>query len=84
MKTKEEFVKHWRAHLAGLALFGVASEQKDGALVRATKILDIPAEVEALLGRMYDHVTKEPPKLMTAAPVNGAAKPQTQAAKVNP
>lgn len=60
-RTKEEFVKRWRAIIAGMALFGVASETRDGPLLRASKVLDIPGEVEALLRRMYDDLTYEPP-----------------------
>lgn len=51
--TEMEFVKKWRTHLAGLALYGVASETRDGPLARACKVLDIPQEVERLLGMMW-------------------------------
>jgi hypothetical protein len=57
--TREAFVRKWRVHLAGLALFGVASEVKDGPLARAAKVLEIPAEAERLLGMMFDDMTKE-------------------------
>jgi hypothetical protein len=69
MKTKEEFVARWRCHLAGLALFGVASDQQDGPLKRASKVLEIPAQVEKLLGQMYTDLTAEEPKPRLA--VNG-------------
>lgn len=62
MKTKEEFVARWRCHLAGLALFGIASETKDGPMVRASKVLEIPAQVEKLLGQMYADIAAEEPK----------------------
>ena len=62
MKTREEFISRWRCHLAGLALFGVASETKDGAMVRASKVLDIPAQVEKLLGQMYADLAAEETK----------------------
>lgn len=60
--TKEQFQKKWRNHLAGLALFGMASEVKDGTLARAARALEIPAEVERILGLMYaDLATEEQP-----------------------
>ena len=40
MRTKEDFIKRWRNHLAGMALYGVASETRDGPLVRASKVLN--------------------------------------------
>lgn len=52
-RTEDEFVTRWRRHLAGLALYGTVSELRDGPLVRASKVLDIPAEVERLLKQMY-------------------------------
>ena len=52
--TKEDFVKRWRHKLAGLALFGVVSETKDGPLKRAANALDIPQTVETLLAELYD------------------------------
>jgi hypothetical protein len=59
-KTREQFVDRWKKHLAGMALFGVASETNDGALAMAGKILEIPGEVEQLLALMYDFVTQSP------------------------
>lgn len=69
MKTKEEFISRWKCHLAGLALFGVASETKDGPMVRAAKVLEIPGQVERLLGQMYADLTAEESKPRLA--VNG-------------
>ncbi len=60
MKSRDEFVRKWRCHLAGMALFGVASEARDGPMLRASKVLDIPGNVEALLARMYDDLTEVP------------------------
>lgn len=56
MKSREQFIERWKKHLAGLALFGTASEKNDGPLVRASKIFDLPSEVTALLGMMYDDI----------------------------
>lgn len=69
MKTREEFIARWRCHLAGLALFGVASDQQDGPLKRASKVLEIPAQVEKLLGQMYADLATEEAKPRLA--VNG-------------
>ena len=62
--TREQFIKKWNKYIAGLALYGTISERNDGPLTRAAKIMDIPAEVEALLGRLYDSARESdtPPK----------------------
>jgi hypothetical protein len=52
--TREQFIERWKRHVAGMALFGVVSELRDGPLTRAGKIMEIPAEVEKLLGQLYD------------------------------
>ena len=54
MKTREEFVKQWQATLTGVALFGLVSELRDSTLHRATRAMELPQEMQALLGRMYD------------------------------
>lgn len=64
--TREAFIARWRRNLAGLALFGVASDVKDSPLKRAAYALDIPAEVERLLGQLYDDLA--PKELPAAAP----------------
>lgn len=50
---REAFVKKWRTHIAGMALFGVASDAKDGTMKRAAFALDIPAEVDRVLNLIY-------------------------------
>ena len=81
-RTREEFIDRWRKHLAGLALYGTLSEIRDGPLARASKVLEIPAEVERLLGQMFDDLNPKPlaPVQSPAAqpkPVqNGQAQPQ--------
>ena len=52
--TKTTFVNEWKHKLAGLALFGLASERNDGPMVRASKVFELPAQVESLLGAMYE------------------------------
>ena len=52
--SKDKFVERWKTQLAGLALFGVASEVHDGTMVRASKILEIPGQVEKLLAKLYE------------------------------
>lgn len=60
--TKDEFKNRWRYRLAGIALYGAVSELKDGPLVRASKVYEIPAQVEQLLEAMYaDLAPKAPP-----------------------
>ena len=58
--TKSEWVNRWKKHVAGMALFGLASEHKDGPISRAVKILEIPGEVEGMLNRMYDELIPPP------------------------
>lgn len=69
--TREQFQKKWRNHLAGLALFGVVSEVKDGTLARAARVLEIPAEVERLLGMMYTDLSPEEQPAATSRNGNG-------------
>ncbi len=64
-RTRDEFVRLWRTHLAGLALYGAVGDRNDGPLSRAGKVFEIPSQVESLLGKMYDDLkpaAAEPPK----------------------
>jgi hypothetical protein len=72
MMTRVEFLKKWRHHLAGLALYGSVSAQTEGPLARAARAYDIPAEVENLLLKMYDDLVRPRPAL---PPTNGVAPP---------
>lgn len=76
--TKEEFVKRWRYHLAGLAIYGAT----DGELKKASRLYDIPKEVEGILGKMFDDLIPrpEPTKSEPAKQPNGSS-PQTQQAR---
>lgn len=64
--TREAFIAKWRVHLAGLALYGVATEATGGPLVRAARALEIPGQVESLLSKMFDSLQPPPPKLPSA------------------
>lgn len=65
-RSKNEFVERWKRHLAGLALYGIWHESTQGPLVRAGHALSIPAEVEKLLGLLYDDLApKEEPRIKT-------------------
>jgi hypothetical protein len=71
-RSREDFVNRWKKHLAGLALYGAVSEARDGPMVRASKMFNIPAEVEKLLGQLYDDLApKEALKI-----ANGGQPPQ--------
>lgn len=59
--TRDDFIRRWKCHVAGMALFGYVSDRKDDAQTRAMKIYDIPGEVERLLGKMYDDMAKPEP-----------------------
>lgn len=71
--TREDFVRHWRARLAGLALCGLVSELRDDPMKRGSRALEIPAEVDRLLGQLFDSATGEP-KPTAAAPTRVAPK----------
>lgn len=61
MKPKDEFLMAFRYKMAGMAMFGYVSDQRDGPTVRATKVMEIPADVEAFLSQIYDWLkAKEP------------------------
>ena len=62
MTSKQDFVARWRHKLAGLALYGITSECKDGLMTRTSKMLEIPALVEKLLDEMFESldVTEQP------------------------
>lgn len=77
MKTKQEFIERWKKHVAGMAMFGMASERNDGPLLRASKLFELPAEVEKLLGQMYDDVTAVPKEIKPV--VNGSTNTTTMA-----
>lgn len=79
MRTRDEFVRRWRLHIAGLALYGRYSEERDGLATRTARVLEIPAEVEKLLGMLWDDMTRgdETPVSGTPRPtVNGAHNPK--------
>jgi hypothetical protein len=57
--SRLEFRKKFQAHIAGLALFGAASEVKDSTLHRGARAMEIPGEVIALLDAMYDYLESE-------------------------
>jgi hypothetical protein len=59
--TKDEFKARWRYRLAGIALYGSVSEIKDGPLARASKLMEIPAQVEQLLEAMYADLAPKAP-----------------------
>lgn len=78
MRSREEWMKRWRLHVAGLALFGRYSEEKDGLATRTAKILDIPSEVMKLLEKMYDDLTAD------ETPINGTPRPGQNGATHSP
>lgn len=77
--SRDEFIRKWKCHLAGLALYGIAFEAKEGPLARAGRALEVPAEVERLLRLIYaDLATAEDrpavPRAFADARANGPAK----------
>lgn len=53
-RTRDQFIDRYARHWAAMILFMQAGELKEGALARASRIYDMPAEVRDLLGRMWD------------------------------
>lgn len=68
---RDEFIARWRCHLAGLALCGTASEIRDGPLARASRVLEIPAEVDRLLAQMYADLAPAEPEPRAFQRTNG-------------
>ena len=80
--TKNEFIERWKRHVAGMALFGWASDRNDSNNERAQKLWDIPKQVEELLGKMFDDVQpKAAPAPATPAQNNKPATPQPLAGR---
>jgi hypothetical protein len=42
MRSRDEFVRKWKNHLAGMALCGIVSESRDSPLQRGDRVLEIP------------------------------------------
>ena len=66
MLSKEKFIEKWKFHLAALALYGTTSDKNDGPFMRASKIWDIPAQAEGLLGQLHDSILSESPEKIAA------------------
>lgn len=76
--TREHFVARYRHRWAAMILFMQASEVKEGPLARGARIYDMPAEVDALLGQMWDE--NKPETTPPAAVAHG--KPAAPAAQL--
>ena len=71
--TREEFIERWRLRLVGLGLYGLVIETTETNLVRAGHALRIPAQVERILGQMFDDLRPKPPADVIAS--NGRPMP---------
>lgn len=58
-RTRAEFVARWKYHLTGFALYGHATGKIENILERATRVHDLPAEVEKMLGQLWDDLKPE-------------------------
>ena len=65
--TQEEFVKRWRYHVAGMALYGTCPEAT-GPAGRAFRAFEIPAAVEKMLANMWQDAQQSPPLPPPAPP----------------
>lgn len=52
--TRTAFIDKYKFHLLGMAIYGRASDAKDGPLKKAMMWYEAPAEVERLLSDMFD------------------------------
>ena len=57
--TKEEFIDKFKHQLGGLAIFGMISDQQDGALARTRYVWKVRDTVLALSGEMWDALNPE-------------------------
>ncbi len=78
-RPRKEFIDRWKRHLAGALLYGTTATHKEGPLARASAVFEITAEVEELLGKLWDddEATKTPSTgagtvTGTNPPANGA------------
>lgn len=60
--TKPEFIKKYAYRLGGMVLFMQAGEVKaEGVLSRTQRVFEMPAEIETLLGAMFDDLKRLTP-----------------------
>ena len=57
--TREEWINRFKHQLGGLAIFGMISDQRDGALARTRYVWEIRDTVLSLSGEMWDAATNE-------------------------
>ena len=57
--TKDEWINRFKHQLGGLAIFGMISDQKDGALARTRHVWEVRDTVLSLSGEMWDAATNE-------------------------
>ena len=57
--TREEWINRFKHQLGGLAIFGMISDQRDGALARTRYVWEIRDAVLSLSGEMWDAATNE-------------------------
>ena len=57
--TKDEWINRFKHQLGGLAIFGMISDQRDGALARTRYVWEIRDAVLSLSGEMWDAATNE-------------------------
>ena len=57
--TREEWINRFKHQLGGLAIFGMISDQRDGALARTRYVWEVRDTVLSLSGEMWDAATNE-------------------------
>jgi hypothetical protein len=76
MKSKEEFIKKFKNDIAGMALYGYVSDQKEGPCERVTHIFKIIPEVESKLAEMWTWLNGPIPPPQQPAPTQTSINPQ--------
>lgn len=76
MKSREEFIKRWRAHTAGLLALNGAKVRRlmtgpiESAGAFGQVILDLEETTTILLGQLYDDLSQEPLPVSATKPTS--------------
>lgn len=66
--TREQFISRWRHRIAGGFLYGYDAATRLGPREQAERVWTIPAEVERLLGQIFDDLQPKPAQAPNGQP----------------
>jgi hypothetical protein len=78
MRSREEFVQRWKAHVAGVIALGSGKVNRlvtapfEGAKAFGQVLVDLEKTTDVLLGQLYDDCVKDMVKGDAKAVANGA------------